>query len=46
MRNSTLLLVGIIFMDRIVDARHPNYNLKENLKLESLSVFSVCSVDY
>ena len=20
-------------MDRIVDARHPNYNLKENLKL-------------
>ena len=28
MRNSTLLLVGIIFMDRIVDARHPNYNLK------------------
>ena len=33
-------------MDRIVDARHPNYNLKENLKLESLSVSSVWSVDY
>ena len=28
-------------MDRIVDARNPNYNLKENLKLESFSVSSV-----
>ena len=36
MRNSTLLcrrgLMGIA-----LQARHPNYNLKENLKLESLN---------
>ena len=37
MRSNTSLLVGIIFMDCIVDARHPNYNLKENLKIESLN---------
>ena len=45
MRNSALLcrrgLLGIA-----LQARHLNENLENNLKLESFSVSSVCSVDY
>ena len=33
-------------MDRIVDARHLNENLENNLQPESFSVSSVCSVDF
>ena len=37
MRSNTSLLGRIFFMDRIVDARHPNYNLEENLKTKMKS---------
>ena len=45
MRNSTLLCWRDLLWIAL-QARHPNYNLKKNLSLESFSVFSVCSVDY
>ena len=40
MRNSALLCRRDLLWIAL-QARHPNYNLKENLKLESLSVSSV-----
>ena len=43
MRSNTSLL-GRIFMGIALQARHLNYNLKENLKQTSVS--SVWSVDY
>ena len=45
MRNSTLLCWRN-FLGIALQARHLNENLEENLKLESFSVSSVCSVDF
>ena len=45
MRNSALLCRRDLLWIAL-QARHLNENLEENLKLESFSVSSVCSVDY